>query len=151
MTSGRLLLRRPFDAGAPAAVVLIRVAVGLVFSSEGIQKFLFSDALGVGRFTKIGIPAPHVMAPFVAVVEIVCGVLVLIGLATRFAAVPLIVDMIVALASTKLPLLVQQGFWKMAHEARTDFAMILGALFLLLVGAGPCSMDGRIERRRSTP
>lgn len=132
-------------------MVLIRVAVGLVFSSEGIQKFLFSDALGVGRFTKIGIPAPHVMAPFVAVVEIVCGVLVLIGLATRFAAVPLIVDMIVALASTKLPLLVQQGFWKMAHEARTDFAMILGALFLLLVGAGPCSMDGRIERRRSTP
>jgi uncharacterized membrane protein YphA (DoxX/SURF4 family) len=85
------------------------------------------------------------MAPFVGVVEVVCGVLVLIGLGTRLAAIPLIIDMVVALGSTKLPMLLQQGFWKMAHEARTDFAMILGAAFLLRVGAGPCSIDGRMN------
>jgi putative oxidoreductase len=128
------------------AVVLIRIAVGLIFLLEGIQKFLFPDALGVGRFAKIGIPAPDVMAPFVGVVEIGCGFLLLIGFAVRIAAVPLIVDMIVAIISTKVPLLIQQGFWKMAHEARTDFAMLLGSAFLLLVGAGPWSLDEKIRR-----
>lgn len=145
MTSRAGRTIRLFNAGAPTAVVLIRVAVGTVFLSEGIQKFLFPDGLGVGRFTKIGIPAPEVMAPFVGVVEIVCGALVLVGLATRLAAVPLIINMVVALGSTKLPILMQQGFWKMAHEARTDFAMILAAAFLFLVGAGPWSIDKRID------
>jgi putative oxidoreductase len=146
--NGATRLGRLFDPGAPTAVVLVRVAVGLVFLSEGIQKFLFSDTLGMGRFVKIGIPAPEIMAPFVAVVEIVCGVLVVVGLATRLAAIPLIVDMVVAIASTKVPMLIQQGFWKMAHEARTDFAMILGATFLFIVGAGPWSVDGRLAYRR---
>ena len=76
------------DGRAPAATLLIRLAVGAIFLSEGVQKFLFPDALGVGRFVKIGIPAPAVMAPFVGVVEIVCGTLVLVGLLTRLAAVP---------------------------------------------------------------
>jgi uncharacterized membrane protein YphA (DoxX/SURF4 family) len=141
-------LSRLFDPGAPRAVVLVRIAVGSIFLSEGIQKFLFPDALGAGRFTKIGIPAPEMLAPFVGIVEIVCGSLVLLGLATRLAAVPLIVNMVVAIASTKVPILIHQGFWKMAHEARTDLAMILGATFLLLVGAGPSSIDGYIARRR---
>jgi uncharacterized membrane protein YphA (DoxX/SURF4 family) len=139
---------RLFDPGAPRAVILVRIALGCIFLSEGIQKFLFPDALGVGRFTKIGIPAPDVMAPFVGGVEIVCATMVLLGLATRVAAVPLIVNMTVAIACTKVPILIQQGFWKMAHEARTDFAMILGAAFLLVAGAGSWSMDGRIARRR---
>lgn len=145
MREGALRTQRLFEAGAPAAVVLIRVAVGAIFLSEGIQKFLFPEALGVGRFSQIGIPAPELMAPFVGVVEIVCGSLVLIGLGTRLAVVPLIIDMMVALGSTKLPILLQQGFWKMAHEARTDFAMLSGAAFLLWVGAGPWSIDGRLD------
>jgi putative oxidoreductase len=136
---------RQLHAPAPAAVILIRFAVGGVFSSEGVQKFLFPDGLGVGRFTRIGIPAPDLMAPFVGAAEIVCGVLVLMGFGTRLATVPLIIDMVVALGSTKLPLLLQQGFCKMAHEARTDFAMILGAVFLLFVGAGPWSIDARVH------
>lgn len=132
------------DASAPGEVILVRLVVGCVFLSEGIQKFLYPDALGVGRFAKIGIPAPQVVAPFVGVVEIVCGGLVLIGLLTRLAAVPLIIDMLVAIATTKVPMLMKSGFWAMAHEARVDFSMLLGAVFLLIVGAGAVSLDARL-------
>lgn len=123
------------------AVVLVRLIVGAVFLSEGIQKFLFPAAQGVGRFAKIGIPAPEIMAPFVGVVEIVCGALVLMGLATRLAAIPLIIDMLVAIATTKIPILLKSGFWAMAHESRTDWSMLLGAIFLLIVGGGGWSVD----------
>lgn len=115
--------------------------VACVFLSEGIQKFLFSDSLGVGRFIKIGIPFPGIMAPFVGVVEIVCGALILLGLFTRLAALPLIIDMLVAISITKIPILLEKGFWAMAHEARTDWSMILGLLFLLIVGSGRWSLD----------
>ena len=140
------LLQKVLASEAPAAVILIRLVVGGVFLSEGIQKFLFSDALGVGRFAKIGIPAPEVMAPFVGVFEVGCGLLLLLGLLTRPAAIPLIVVMLVAISTTKVPILLKGGFWSMAHEARTDFAMLLGSVFLLLVGAGPWSLDARIAR-----
>lgn len=133
---------------APAATLLVRLMVGGIFLSEGIQKFLFPDELGVGRFLKIGIPAPHVMAPFVGVIEISCGALLLLGLLTRLAALPLIIDMLVAIVTTKIPILLQDGFWKMAHEARTDYAMLLGSLFLLIVGAGPWSCDAWLTKRR---
>lgn len=145
-------LRRIAGTQAPAATLLIRLAVGGTFLSEGVQKFLFADELGVGRFIKIGIPAPAVLAPFVGVVEIGCGLLVLLGLVTRLAAVPLIIDMLVAIATTKLPILMKSGVWKMLHEARTDYAMLLGATFLLLAGAGPLSLDARgLSRRGVSP
>ena len=143
-----------FASRAPAATILIRLIVGGVFLSEGIQKFLFPDALGAGRFAKIGIPMPEVMAPFVGVFEIGCGALLLVGFLTRLAAIPMIVNMAVAIASTKIPILLghgywifnlpkvnSYGFWGMMHEARVDFSMILGSLFLLLVGAGPLALD----------
>ena len=123
------------------SVILVRLIVGAVFLSEGIQKFLFADALGVGRFVRIGIPLPELSAPFVALVEIVCGTLVLLGLLTRLAAIPLVIDMLVALFTTKLPILLSKGFWAMAHEARTDWSMLLGATFLLLVGGGRWAID----------
>jgi uncharacterized membrane protein YphA (DoxX/SURF4 family) len=129
------------------AIILIRLMVSLVFLSEGIQKFLYPDALGVGRFIKIGIPAPEIMAPFVGVVEIACGGLVLLGLLTRPAAVALIIDMLVAIVSTKIPILVERGFWSMAHEARTDWSMLLGSVFLLIVGAGKWSLDWKLANR----
>lgn len=135
---------------APSATLLIRLVVGCVFLSEGIQKFLFSDQLGVGRFTKIGIPSPEVLAPFVGCLEIVCGCFLLLGLLTRLAAVPLIVIMLVAITTTKVPILMRSGFWMMAHEARTDFSMLLGSLFLLIVGAGCWSLDAHIARREQT-
>ncbi len=145
---------------APASVTLIRLVVGGIFLSEGIQKFLYPGENGVGRFTKIGIPAPEVMAPFVGVVEIACGTLILIGLLTRLATIPLIIDMLVAILSTKIPILLGHGFWGfslrtlpyygfwgMAHEARTDFAMLLGLIFLLIVGAGAWSLDARFSKQ----
>ena len=116
------------------AVLLIRILVGWVFLSEGIQKFLFPDSLGVGRFVKIGIPWPQVMAPFVGVVEIVCGTLLLIGLLTRLATVPLLIDIAVALYSTKIVTFAKNGFWSTLHKARTDVSMLLPLLLLVLVG-----------------
>ena len=141
------------------AVLLIRLLVGWVFLTEGIQKFLFSEALGVGRFTRIGIPAPQVMAPFVGVMEILCGALILAGLVVRLASVPLLVNISVAILSTKIPTLLggplwvfnapkpPYGFWAMLHEARTDFSMLLGLIFLLLVGAGGMSCDAMLAGR----
>jgi putative oxidoreductase len=82
---------------APRAALLVRLLVGAVFVSEGIQKFLFPGELGVGRFAKIGLPAPDLLAPFVGSVEITCGMLVLLGLLTRLAAGPLLAVMCVAL------------------------------------------------------
>jgi putative oxidoreductase len=124
------------------AIILVRVLVGWVFLSEGIEKFLFSESLGVGRFMKIGIPAPEIMAPFVGVVEIVFGALILLGLFTRLASIPLLIDIVVAILTTKIPMLLESGFWKMAHEARTDLSMLLGLLFLLILGGGRWSLDG---------
>lgn len=138
------------DRATPAAVILVRFIVGGVFLSEGVQKFLFPEALGVGRFTKIGLPAPHLLAPFVGFVEIGCGLLILLGLFTRLAAVPLIVDMLVAIATTKVPIFLKSGFWSMAHEARTDYAMLLGLIFFLMVGAGPLSLDAHLRSGGST-
>jgi putative oxidoreductase len=123
---------------------------GAFFLSEGIQKFLFPDQVDAGRFLMIGIPAPDVMAPFVGCSEIVCGAFVLLGLLTRLAVIPLIAVMLVAIATTKIPILLKSGFWAMAHEARTDFSMLLSCFFLLIVGAGPSSFDSLILSRRSS-
>jgi putative oxidoreductase len=142
---------------APGAVILIRLYVGAVFLSEGIQKFLYPEALGEGRFDTAGIPAPGFVANLDAVFEIVCGALLLVGLATRLAAVPMIVNMLGALAITKLPILWSDaalfpdasGWWDFAHESRTDLAQLCGSLVLLVVGAGTWSLDAR--RRPATP
>lgn len=152
--------RKLLESNGPAAVILIRLLVGGVFLSEGIQKFLYPDDLSAGRFARIGIPAPQVMGPFVGTVEVVCGALIIIGLLTRLAAIPLIIDMLVAITTTKIPILLGHGFWRfsvaklpsygfwpMLHEARTDFAMLLGSIFLLLVGAGAWSIDARLARK----
>lgn len=135
-------------AAVRRGIILIRLLVGWVFLSEGIQKFLFPSELGAGRFLKIGIPAPDVLAPFVGTVEIVFGAMILLGIVTRLAAIPLLIDILVAIATTKIPLLIESGFWKMAHEARVDFSMVLGLLFLLIVGSGEVSFDTWYETYR---
>jgi putative oxidoreductase len=129
------------------ALLLVRILVGWVFVSEGIQKFVFPAQLGVGRFEKIGILFPHFMAPFVGSVEIVCGSLLLIGLFTRVAVVPLLGVILVAIATTKLPMIAKTGVWSMLHEARADFSMLLGLVFLLITGAGTLSLDARRKTR----
>ena len=151
-----------FTSGsAPRATILIRIMVGAVFLAEGIQKFLYPADVGAGRFARIGIPQSDLLAPFVGSVEIVCGTLVLLGLFTRVAVLPLLGVMAVAFVSTKLPILLGQdlgpfqarqlpyyGFWGFAHESRTDFSMVMGSLFFFLVGPGPLSLDGRRTKRR---
>jgi putative oxidoreductase len=150
-----------FGTRAPGWSILIRLLVGLVvFFPEGIQKLLFPAILGAGRFANICIPYPDIMGPFVGAVEIVCGALVILGLLTRLAAIPLIVIMVVAIVSTKIPILLghdfwifhvpklpRYGFWSMAHEARADFCMLLGALYLLIEGAGKWSLDALLSGR----
>lgn len=125
----------------PAAALAVRLGVGMVFLLEGIKKFLFAADWGVGRFIKIGIPAPQIMAPFVGIVEVLCGALLVIGLLTRLASIPLLVDISVAIMSTKVPILMQRGFWAMEADARTDYAMLMGLIYLLFAGAGPWSVD----------
>jgi putative oxidoreductase len=130
---------------APAATVLIRLAVGCVFLSEGIQKFLYPAELGFGRFTKIGLPYAGFLGPFVGSFEAVCGSLVILGLMTRLAVVPLLVIISTAIVTTKFPIFAANGFWSMAHESRTDFAMLMGSLYLLFVGAGRLSVDANLR------
>ncbi|BBX76046.1 putative membrane protein [Mycobacterium shinjukuense] len=152
--SARRAWRRLLHAEGPPAIICIRLLVGLVFLSEGIQKFLYPHRLGPGRFERIGIPAPAFFANLDGVVEIVCGTLVLLGLLTRFAAVPLLIDILGAIVLTKLRelqpggFLGVEGFWGMAHDARTDLSMLLGLIFLLWMGPGRWSLDARLTQRR---
>jgi uncharacterized membrane protein YphA (DoxX/SURF4 family) len=147
--------------GESGWTILVRLLVGLVvFLPEGIQKLVYADILGAGRFAKIGIPFPNIMGPFVGVVETVCGALIILGLLTRLAAVPLIIIMIVALISTKLPILFghdvgmfhlpadmkRLGFWSVMHESRADLTMLLGCIYLAIVGGGKWSLDERLAR-----
>src|SRR5215217_4727587 len=152
------LAQKILTSKAPAATILVRIIVGGVFFTEGIQKFLFPEALGEGRFEKIGIPAPYATASFVGIVEIVFGALLLLGLLTRFATIPLIIDISTAILTTKIPLLfgtgpepngqgAQYGLWGMLHSGRVDFSMLLGLIFLLIVGAGGWSLDALLARK----
>ena len=154
-----------FGTRAPGWSILVRLLVGLVvFFPEGIQKLAFPDLLGAGRFAKIGIPYPDLMGPFVGAVETICGALIILGLFTRLASIPLTVIMIVAVISTKVPILLGQevwifhlpklsryGFWSMLHEARADFDMLLGSLYLLIVGGGAWSLDAVLSRGHPQP
>lgn len=161
MASVNRILSFVIRADGHPAILLVRLAVGAMFLSEGIQKFLYPDALGVERFTIIGFAKANVIAPIVGVFEIVCGTLVLVGRLTRAAALPLFAIMLTALVTTKLPILLgrdvgpfqvrsleEYGVWAMAHESRTDWAMLLAAPFLAIVGAGRWSFDRWLTARR---
>ncbi len=140
--------------------ILIRLLVGVVFFSEGIQKFLYPDLRGPGRFESIGIPFPEFSGYMVGGLEVLCGLLVLAGILTRLAVIPLIIIMITALFTTKLPILLGTGFWgfslrelehygllSMLHESRNDMAMLIGSIFLWIKGAGYWSIDLRFHRK----
>ena len=140
-TNTQPLFQQILRTDASKSKIIIRVMVGGVFLSEGIQKFLFPDELGAGRFQKMGLPNPEFFGSFVGTFEIICGTLILLGLFTRLATIPLLVIMFVALATTKAEILTEKGFWEMMHASRTDWTMLLGNLFLLLNGGGKWSLD----------
>ncbi len=123
------------------ATILIRFIVGYVFIMEGIQKFVYSDKLGVGRFIKIGIPYPDFFAPFVGGCEIIFGSFILMGFITRVSTIPQIIIMLTALASTKIPILLDKGLLTFSHDSRNDLLMLFGLLFILIKGGGAYSLD----------
>ena len=129
------------------SVLLVRLAVGLIFFTQGILKFIDPN-MGVNRFTKIGFAYPYFTAHFVGTFEIICGFLILIGLVTRVAAIPLLIVIGTAIATTKMPELSHpnQGVWFMVSDARADFAMLMSLFFLIRAGAGSCSLDARLSR-----
>lgn len=127
--------------------ILIRLIVGAVFLSEGIQKFLIPEIRGAGRFAKIGLPEPNFLGFFVGFFEIACGVFLLLGLLTRLASIPLIIIMLVAFAVTKSEVFVNEGFWELLHGSRTDWAMLLCSIFLLIKGGGKWSLDSLMVQR----
>ena len=128
-------------------LIIPRIVVGLVFLTEGIQKYMFPELLGTGRFVKIGFSNPAFWAYFTGGFEIVCGTLILFGLLTRLASVPLFIIMVVAFVTTKYPLLVEKSFWIFAHEYRTDFAMTMLLLLFLFYGGGNISLDKKMFGR----
>jgi uncharacterized membrane protein YphA (DoxX/SURF4 family) len=155
--AARWLFNPPLDG--PPAILLVRLMTGGVFFWEGILKFVYTNQ-GVGRFTKLGLPAPELTATFVGSLEIIGGLLLLVGLSTRFIAIPFIIEMVVAMLSTKIGLYLGTsplprppsppviGFWAVLHEIRSDYAQILTSAFLLFAGPGPWSLDALLSRRR---
>jgi putative oxidoreductase len=141
------MLKQVMTTDTSRTTVLIRLIVGAVFLSEGIQKFLFPDIRGAGRFEKIGLPAPEFLGDFVGSFEITCGALILAGLLTRLAAIPTLIIMLVAIATTKSAVYLEKGFWELLHGSRTDWSMLLGSLFLIIRGGGRWSLDHLISRR----
>jgi uncharacterized membrane protein YphA (DoxX/SURF4 family) len=145
---------------APRSTLAIRLMAGGVFFWEGLLKFAYANQ-GVGRFTKLGLPVPDVLAPAIAVLEIGGGLLLMSGLGTRLISVPFIVEMIVAMLATKVSLFLgtsplpkppsppQTGLWAVLHEIRSDYAQIMSCIFLLAAGPGPWSLDGWLARRRA--
>ena len=154
-------MRQPGD-GAPRSTVVIRLMAGWVFFWEGVIKFVFVNQ-GVGRFTKLGMPMPEGLAPAIAVLEIVGGLALVAGFLTRPFALLFIGEMIVAILSTKISLYLgtsplalppvppQIGFWAVMHEWRSDIAQLACALFLLLEGPGPWSLDAWLSPAAETP
>ncbi|MFO1518418.1 MAG: DoxX family protein [bacterium] len=146
---------------APTATLLIRFLAGGVFLWEGILKFVYVNQ-GLGRFTKLGIPWPEFSAPFIGMLEIVGGLLILFGFLTRAIAVPFIIEMIVAILSTKIRLYLGTsplppppsppvlGIWAVLHEIRSEYAQLLSVIFLLIAGPGTASIDSVLERRKKS-
>jgi len=152
------LMNPPSDG--PASTLLLRLMAGGVFLWEGVMKFVFVSQ-GVGRFTKLGMPFPHFTADFVGYLEIVGGLLLLSGLMTRLIAIPFIIEMIVAILSTKISMFLgtsplplppsppQVGMWAVLHEVRSEYAQLLTSAFLLINGPGKWSLDALLQRNRS--
>lgn len=139
-----------FNTAIDNRVIIVRLIVGLIFLTEGIQKYLFPELLGTGRFLKIGFTNPEFWAYFTGTFEIICGIFILLGLFTRFASIPLFIIMMTAFVTTKWPLLTEKGFWPFAHEYRTDFAMTLLLIYLLIYGGGRWSVDSKIYNSLKT-
>jgi uncharacterized membrane protein YphA (DoxX/SURF4 family) len=153
------LIRPPVTG--PRSILAIRLMAGGVFFWEGLLKFVYANQ-GVGRFTKLGLPVPHTLAPAIALLEIGGGLLLMGGLGTRLIAIPFIIEMLVAMLSTKIGLYLgtsplpkppsppTAGVWAVLHEIRAEYAQIMSCIFLLAAGPGPWSLDAVLQKRRQS-
>lgn len=135
------LKKQILNTGDDNIIIFIRLIVGLIFLSEGIQKYLFLESLGPGRFMQIGFNHPYFWAYFTGAFEMFCGILILMGFLTRLASIPLFTIMIIAFITTKLPILNYKGFWTFLHEYRTDFSLTILLIPLIIYGGGKWSVD----------
>ena len=145
MKSNKGIISFLFRNDTDNRTLLIRLVVGLIFLTEGIQKYLYPELLGTGRFLKIGFSDPSFWAYFTGAFEIVCGVLIILGILVRLVSIPPLIVMVVAFITTKWPILINKGFWPFAHEYRTDFAMTLLLIYLIVYGAGKWTNNSKIE------
>ncbi len=134
------MLRRIIDTDDSKTTIIIRLMVGIVFLSEGIKKFLFPYIIGAGRFAK----NRAFLGTLVGSFEIICGTLLLVGLLTQIPILPLIIIMLVAIFTTKMETLTNDGLWVMMHTSRTDCSMLLGSIFLLIRGVSKYSIDHQL-------
>ena len=150
MKTERSIKSQILNTGNDNKIIVLRLIVGLIFISEGIQKYLFLEILGPGRFQDIGFSHALFWAYFTGVFEIFCGILILFGLLTRLASIPLLVIMITAFITTKLPMLYTEGFWTFLHEYNIDFSLTLLLILLIIYGGGKWSVDSKILRSNNT-
>lgn len=144
MTTNISFKKHILSTGDDKKIIFIRLIVGLIFLSEGIQKYLFLESLGPGRFVQIGFSHPYFWAYFTGGFEICCGILIIFGFLTRLISIPLLTIMIVAFITTKIPIFIYKGFWTFLHEYRTDFSLTILLILLIIYGAGKWSIDLKI-------
>jgi uncharacterized membrane protein YphA (DoxX/SURF4 family) len=130
-------------------IIFIRLIVGLIFISEGIQKYLIVTIFGPALFKEIGFSNPMFWVYFTGAFEILCGILILFGLLTRLAAIPLLTIMIIAFITTKLPLLATKGFWTFSHEYSIEFSLTFLLILLFIYGGGKWSVDLKILQSKN--
>jgi uncharacterized membrane protein YphA (DoxX/SURF4 family) len=148
MRTGAGIMTNILNTANDSKLIFARVATGLIFLSEGIQKYLIVSMIGPAYFKEIGFGHPLFWAHFTGAFEISCGILILIGLITRIASIPLLIIMIAAFFTTKLPLLLNSGFLTFAHEYRIDFALTMLLLLQIIYGGGKWSADLKISQRK---
>lgn len=139
------MLKKILFSDGSGATILIRMIVGFVFLSEGLQKFIIPNIRGVGRFINIGFPFPEFMSYFVATFELVCGIMILLGFLVRLASIPTLFIILVAIMATKIEVFSKEGVWEMLHDSRTDWAMLLSSIFLIIKGSGDFAIDYIIQ------
>jgi len=149
MKTGNSIKSKILDTGNDNKLIFIRLIVGFIFISEGLQKYLFLQVYGPGFFQEIGFSHAFFWAYFTGAFEIFCGILVLCGLLTRLASIPLLIIMITAFISTKLPLIANKGFWTFLHESNTEFSLTLLIISLIIYGGGNLSVDLKILQSKN--
>jgi uncharacterized membrane protein YphA (DoxX/SURF4 family) len=149
MKTGRNIKSQILSTGDDYKIIFIRLIVGLIFISEGIQKYLFLQIFGPGLFQEIGFSHAYFWAYFTGACEIIFGFLIVIGLLTRLASIPLLIIMITAFMTTKLPLLLHKGLWTFLHENNTEYALTVLLILLIIAGGGKWSVDLKILQRET--